>query len=206
MAFEIEVKAHADDPLRLKERLDALGEYTCAFEKDDTYWLLSKPRTLSSPNAGGIPDSAGSFAGSSGIRVRWEQNTGAGGRETGRVLVTYKIKEVRDGIEVNDEREFIVSNGNTFGELLKRLGLEKGVRKHKRGWAWTCGSIYAELCEVSGLSRSLGWFIELEILADDAESETVADAQKELLGLLGRLDVAEERIEERYYSEMLAEA
>jgi adenylate cyclase class 2 len=202
MAFEIEVKAHADDPLRLKERLDALGEYACAFEKDDTYWVLSKPGARLSPNTGEIPGS--------GVRVRQEQNTGASGRETGRVLVTCKVKEVREGIEVNDEREFTVSNGDTFGELLKRLGLAKGLRKHKRGWAWTCGSICAELCEVSGgaegSSRSLGWFIELEILADDAGPETVAAARKKLLGLLGRLNVADGCIEERYYSEMLGES
>jgi adenylate cyclase class 2 len=128
------------------------------------------------------------------------------------VLVTYTSKEVREGMEITDEREFTVSDGNTFEELLKRLGLEPGVRKHKQGWAWTCGNIYAELAEVSGEapgreqgSRNLGWFLELEILAADDAAGTVAAARKELLGLLGKLNVGTECIEERYYTEMLGE-
>jgi adenylate cyclase class 2 len=137
------------------------------------------------------------------VRIRRESSRYPEGRTEEKVLVTYKTKEVREGIEINDEREFTVSDGDTFGELLERLGLKPGVRKHKQGWAWTCGNIHAELCEVSGRNRNLGWFLELEILADDAETETVAAARKELLGLLARLNVARDCIEERYYSELL---
>jgi adenylate cyclase class 2 len=211
MAFEIELKARLDEPFKLKERLNALAQYECAYEKDDAYWVLSKPEAGPCPNTGDIPVPAGSFAGNSGVRVRREQNTGVKGHSSERVLVTCKVKEVREGIEINDEREFEVSDGAAFGELLKRLGLEPGVRKHKQGWAWFYGNIHAELCEVSGKERSsgdhsLGWFLELEILADDAEVGTVAAARKELLELLGRLAVGKKYIEERYYSEMLGEA
>ena len=62
----------------------------------------------------------------------------------------------------------------------------------------------AELCEVSGPRRSLGWFLELEILAEDAAAPTVAAARQKLLGLLEQLGVPRSRIEERYYSELLA--
>jgi adenylate cyclase class 2 len=192
MAVEIELKAHIEDPEALKAALSLPapgnpgGCLPISFEKDDRYWI-----------SGSIPKS--------GVRIRRESIRRPDGGAEENVLVTYKSKEVREGIEINDEREFTVSDGDTFGELLKRLGLEPGVRKHKQGWAFTYGNIYAELCEVSGNTRSLGWFLELEILAEEAGTETVAAARKELLGLLGRLKVAEECIEERYYAEMLGE-
>ena len=201
MAIEIELKAHVENPAAMKAKLSLLvpgNPGAClpiSFEKDDCYWSAADC---------GLP--------ASGVRLRRESTGYPDGGTEEKALVTYKSKEVREGIEINDEREFTVSDGNTFAELLKRLGLEPGVRKHKQGWAWTCGNIRAELAEVSGNTRSglpvrnLGWFLELEILADEAGAETVAAAREELRGLLERLDVAEECIEERYYAEMLGES
>ncbi|GHT63626.1 adenylate cyclase [Spirochaetia bacterium] len=189
MAFEIELKAWIDDPLMLKERLNTLGEYECAYEKDDTYWILSVP---------------GSFAGSSGVRVRREQNIDADSRSSERVLVTYKVKEVRDGIEVNDEREFEVTDGKVFEELLERFGLSPGSIKKKKGWAWNCTlpgepPVRAELSEVEGL----GWFIELEIIANNRDEKTVSAGRNRLLSLLDSLGISKDRIESRAYTGML---
>jgi len=50
-------------------------------------------------------------------------------------LATYKTKEISDGIEVNHECEFTVSDADLFEELLSRLGLRNSVRKEKEGWA-----------------------------------------------------------------------
>jgi adenylate cyclase class 2 len=189
MAVEIELKALVGDHEAMKTKISLLASPSLSFEKDDQYWVAG--------TSAGLPQS--------GVRIRRESIRRPDGGAEEKVLVTYKFKEVRDGIEINDEREFTVSDGDTFGELLKRMGLEQGVRKHKQGWAWTYGNIYAELCEVSGRKHSLGWFLELEILADEAGKETVAAARKELLGFLERLNVGKECIEERYYSEMLGE-
>jgi adenylate cyclase class 2 len=203
MAVEIELKAHVRDPrgpLALKAEMSLLAPPPLSFEKDDCYWVAADycpPASVS----GAIPKS--------GVRLRRESTRYPDGGAEEKTLVTYKSKEVREGIEINDEREFTVSDGDTFGELLKRLGLEPGVRKHKQGWAFTFGNIYAELAEVSGgvsgNTRNLGWFLELEILANEAGAETVAAARKELLGLLEKLNVGKECIEERYYSEMLGD-
>jgi adenylate cyclase class 2 len=194
MAVEIELKAHVADPEALKAAIALLAPgnpgacLPLSFEKDDCYWA----------------------AGASGVRIRRESVRRPDGGVEEKVLVTYKSKEVREGIEINDEREFTVSDEAVFTGLLKRRGLEPGIRKHKQGWAWTYGNIYAELCEVSGMKRSspersLGWFLELEILAEEAGAETVAAARGELLGLLGKLKVGKECIEERYYAEMLGD-
>ncbi|GHV73548.1 hypothetical protein AGMMS49940_08500 [Spirochaetia bacterium] len=190
MSVEIELKAHVENPEAMKAAISLLTScLPLSFEKEDCYW--------------------------DGVRLRRESLRHPDGGVEEKVLVTYKSKEVREGIEINDEREFTVSDADVFTELLKRLGLEPGVRKHKQGWGWTYGNIHAELAEVSGEVsgntrsdlpvRNLGWFLELEILADEAGAETVAAARGELLGLLERLKVGKECIEERYYAEMLGD-
>jgi adenylate cyclase class 2 len=102
-------------------------------------------------------------------------------------------------MEINDEREFSVSDAAAFEDLLRRLGLQKGIEKNKRGWAWNCAGITAELTEVAGL----GWFVELEIITDDAAEGTVTAARTRLLALLRKIGVKKNRIEPRYYTEML---
>jgi adenylate cyclase class 2 len=102
-------------------------------------------------------------------------------------------------MEINDEREFSVSDAAAFEELLRRLGLQKGIEKNKRGWAWNCAGITVDLTEVAGL----GWFVELEILTDDDTGGTVTAARTRLLALLRKIGVKKDRIEPRYYTEML---
>jgi adenylate cyclase class 2 len=204
MATEIELKAWVEDPEALRGRLSALAGAGASFEKADSYWMLplregsGSVAGLSLPSGLGLP---------SGVRVRRETRERPAGELSREVLVSYKVKEVREGLEINDEREFAVSGPadapnagpNAFEELLRRLGLERGAEKHKLGRAWKYRGITAEL----SLVRGLGWFVELEILADNDRSETVADARSRLLALLAELGVAADRIEPRYYTELL---
>ncbi|MDR0878433.1 MAG: CYTH domain-containing protein, partial [Treponema sp.] len=158
MALEIEVKARVDEPELLKTRLSAFGKADCSYEKEDTYWFPLAEKAVSG-NGPALPPS--------GLRVRRENNGPFGtapAEQRQTTLVTYKIREPpgADGIEVNQEREFTVSDAGVFEELLGRLGLAPGIGKHKQGWAWNCAGkdgdvIRAELSEV----RGLGWFIEL---------------------------------------------
>jgi adenylate cyclase class 2 len=186
MPVEIELKAHIGNPELIKSRLDGIAEFSAAIEKKDVYWF---------PSAGGgeknLPVS--------GIRVRKESITDAEGKFSQMVLVTYKNKERRNGIEVNDEYEFEVSSAEVFEDMLGRLGLKQGIAKRKKGWAWKFRGITAELVTVDGL----GWFVELEIIADKADRETSGEGRKQLLGLLDKLGIERENIEERYYTEML---
>jgi adenylate cyclase class 2 len=194
MSIEIELKVRVEAPDVLNERLSLLAPLPAlSFEKDDGYWTA----VPGGRNGGESPKGPA-------VRLRRERIVYPGGEIEERALVTYKIKEVREGIEINDEREFTVSDPACFEELLQRLGLEPGTRKHKRGRAWTAGEIYAELCEVSGPQRSLGWFLEIEILSESAGEPAVTGARKKLLDFLEKIDVPRSRIEERYYSELLA--
>ncbi|WP_148257259.1 CYTH domain-containing protein [Treponema primitia] len=206
MAVEIELKAGISNFETVKDRISSLAGTPLFFEKDDCYWITPVP-----------PESFPK----SGVRVRRETFTQKDGKREAKTLVTYKSKEVRDGIEVNDEREFIVSDGDTFGELLNRLGLVPGTRKFKEGWAWSWQGITTELCQVKGFNPGnppvypppgktlpeikLGWFAELEILAEDNSPETVAAARNRLLEFLDKIGITRDRIEERYYSELLTQ-
>jgi adenylate cyclase class 2 len=187
MAREIELKAWVNDEKSLKERLSALGDYTGSYEKEDAYWFPA----AAPGGSGGLPPS--------GVRVRTETKTGPGGKKRRTILVTCKSKELREGIEVNDEREFRVSGGGAFGDFLSRLGLVPVKKKRKKGWSWTAEGIHAELSLVEGL----GWFIELEILETGDDEERVRAARERLFALLAKTGIPESAVETRYYTEML---
>ena len=202
MAIEIELKAHVKDNEALKLLLSDRAQYLCSFEKQDTYYF---PIDNSD-----IPKS--------GVRLRAESRTFPDGTEKKAVYVTYKTKEVRDGIEINDEKEFEVcssqhSTVSVFDEFLKMMGLSPGYTKQKRGWAFSKEEINVELLEV----EKLGWFLEMEIVVNDTDNDTDIDAsdnndktidekRKKLMGFLSELGIGKDAIESRYYSEMLREA
>jgi adenylate cyclase class 2 len=193
MAVEIELKARLDDFEPVRERLFVMGEYCRAYLKSDTYWLPEPPNP-------GIP---------SGVRVRRESGVNADGGAFGSILVTYKTKEITDGIEVNDECEFTVSDAPVFEELLGRLGLRKTHYKEKKGWAWLVTQppaqppILAELSLVAGL----GWFLEIEIqVANNSGQAVIDESRRRLLALLETLEIPADQIEPRPYTLMLQEA
>jgi adenylate cyclase class 2 len=193
LAIEVELKAHVKDSEALKRLLFEKAEYLCAFEKEDTYYFPSGPSN--------IPRS--------GVRLRGESKTLPDGTVKKAAFVTYKTKEVRDGIEVNDEKEFEVCSSQyspiaVFDEFLKMAGFQPGFSKQKRGWAFSGNGINAELLEV----EKLGWFLEMEIVLDDVERDTakettIEEKKKQLMEFLSDLGVEKDAIESRYYSEML---
>ena len=195
--YEIELKAWVDDPNSVKERLDGFCLYTGEYQKDDTYW-----------NYGNSALHPG-FS----LRIRQEQwkdaQSNAQGDAQGiSTLVTYKTKEIQGDMEVNLEQEFAVSAVEPFINLLLALSFEKGISKQKTGWSWSYGEtgsageeqrITVEL----SLVASLGWLVELELIAQDRDEATVSHGRERLHRLLGFLGIGEDRIETRYYSELL---
>ncbi|MDR1104926.1 MAG: CYTH domain-containing protein [Treponema sp.] len=204
MALEVELKARVDDPQALKARLSAMGLYLGAYEKDDAYWLPAQGALFAGENSPALPPP--------GLRVRRERNTRDGGGVSEHVLVTWKTGRLEGGVEINDEREFTVSDAALFEDLLERLGLEPVIRKNKQGWAWNCpgeeGPVRAELSNV----RGLGWFLELEITEKtggaDGTRETGPHGEEamrqQLFSLLEKLEIPRDRIESRPYTRMLA--
>ena len=189
MATEIELKAHLNDFEPVKERLSAIGNYCRSHAKSDSYWLSTQ-------------------AAAPGVRVRREHGLDKDGRAYESVFVTLKNKTISGGIEINDEREFSVSDAILFEEMLENLGLYKVMHKEKNGWAWEILPQSATeppiLAEIS-LVKNLGWFLELEIMAEDDNNRTVTDSRRLLFSLLETLEITEECIEEKTYAQMLSD-
>jgi adenylate cyclase class 2 len=187
MSFEIELKAWADNPKDVKKKLSQMGTLCCTYEKDDVYWTF--------------PD-GGPFK----LRIRREIKTDPKGKKISVTLVTCKTREIRGGIEINNEQELEISDGNIFADILKQLGLAPGIWKEKRGTAWKCDQeegrppITAELSEVT----NLGHFIELEILSAACDETAIQENRRRLFALLEKLDIPPEKIETRPYTQMLS--
>ena len=197
MVTEIELKAHVRDSGGLRRRLTEIAEYLGSFEKNDAYWFSDEDNNSGTQRKGrGFPPST--------LRVRAESRVLSDGREESATYATFKTKEVRDGIEINDEREFEVRpspghDGKDFEEFLRRIGFKPGAAKRKRGWTFSRHGITAELLEVD----TLGWFIELEIVTDKNREEILVEGKKRLLDFLDTLGIGKENIESRFYSELL---
>ena len=194
--FELELKAWAASPQDVQERLESFAIYIEEFRREDAYWF---------PCAGAHSPHA-DFP-RSGVRIRKEWTRDAHGREAEAVRITYKFKEVQEGMEVNDERELLLApparaGAETLEDLLRLLRLEPRAAKVKQGRAWHYGDVRAELCQV----EELGWFVELEILAKRDDEAIREAARAQLLELLDKTGVERGKIETRYYTELLREA
>jgi predicted adenylyl cyclase CyaB len=138
-----------------------------------------------------------------GLRVRRETQVSPDGEASGVCVVTFKTKQKWDGIEINEENEFTVSDGDVFSTLLGRLGFREDYHKHKTGDRWVVDGVTAELAEVGDDRRSLGVFLELEIITDESDPGVVESAGARLFALLAGCGVGKDRIESRYYEELL---
>ena len=185
MATEIEIKAHVQDSEAIKLILEEKAKYEGSFEKEDIYWFFDGKPELKPQK----------------LRIRSEKRSLHSGSPELLCFATCKNKEVIDGIEINEEHEFEVNPRSEFEAFIKQMGFKPGISKKKKGWAFSLGKINIELSDVEGL----GWFVELEIVADNSRPETIAEAKKQLLDFLSGLGIKKEAIESRYYIDMLKE-
>ncbi|MBI9106859.1 MAG: class IV adenylate cyclase [Spirochaetales bacterium] len=178
MNKEIELKAPVFDPDNLKGILIEKYGDYTSIDKDDIYYRYP----------------SGQLA-----RLR---------KEGGSNCITVKKKTLAGGIEINDELEFRVDDGESFLSFMQITGAEEYLSKIKKGYRFLSedGAVI-ELCEVS----NLGWFIEIEKvvpISEDqagtrAEGRLIDDAKSVILGVLESLGIPESRLEHRYYSELL---
>ncbi len=177
--FEIELKARLTDRSAAADRISGFAEYAGFAEKHDTYWHPADT-TRNMPV----------------IRVR----------ETGEeTVVTFKKKELRDTVEVNNETECIVSGREAFETLLRALGFVPGTGKHKSTSSWRYENALIEISAVEGLGgSSLGDFIEIEILSEANDPETIQVCTAKLHGILELAGVPETAIERRPYTQLLS--
>lgn len=190
---EIEIKARVADPQAIERSIRGFAAFSGETVKNDAYWTL--PAKAVNPLK---------------VRIREErdlaESTVNAIESRFETIVTYKKKELRGDSEVNDEREFAISDRAAFETLIGDIGFTPQIKKEKRTKTFSCKTddetpVTVELSLVAGL----GWFVEIEILADNPTEEETAKAQTALRTILRRCEIQESAIETRYYTDMLAE-
>ena len=185
---EIELKARIENPEKIKARLAELGIHCYSYIKNDTYWEFFEKTYMR-------------------LRIRKEEKTYTDGRSGKTILVTHKTREIHTETEVNNEREFAISDSSIFEEILAELGFTQDIKKEKQGWYWELKSSTGEapLSAELSLVKSLGWFLELEILSDTSDERNLKQNRSRLLAVLDSLGISREAIESRPYSELIRE-
>jgi adenylate cyclase class 2 len=174
MAFEIEIKAWAENHEELKKTLEKKYTYAGHVNKADTYFRAAVKVCSDFQD----------------FRLRQEE---------GLNTVTFKEKSWCGQAEVNREREFTVSNADAFKEMMQKTGCEIFLEKKKNGWLFKKGGINIELVNVHGL----GYFLEVEKILEDTEEDKISAALEEIREVLTEAGLSEDKIEKRYYSDML---
>lgn len=178
--IEIELKARVANPAAIRGSLAGFMSCHGSIDKNDEYWIV--------PLA--VKDSS-FYGGSFRVRIR---------QEPGKVLVTFKEKSYQEGLEVNKEVEFGVSDGASFRQLLEKMSAKLHYRKRKMGTLWKLGErITAELVNV----EDLGDFLEVETIFEDGSDLDLREIRSLLLDVVTRCGLSDHDLEPRPYSQLL---
>jgi adenylate cyclase class 2 len=190
MATEIELKAHVNDLDKILSIIrNTCGvNHECFQEKKDIYLTnhIDQPP----------------------CRVRLERKGLDKEHLIDTLLITVKDKQSTNGIEVNDEVE-INSDGANFEKavkIFKVLGYKEVLVKEKIGYSFIFDKfrfpLHLEVLEVP----PMGWFLEMEFTPEvtlrDGEIEEI---KGNLLIALKMFGINEDKIEKRFYRDMLDE-
>ena len=195
--YEIELKAWVDDIPATENKINEFAKYIGLTEKRDTYWRKKNTEI--------------------GIRIR---------QETGKpIIATWKQKNLRQNeFEVNTEREFIIGSTDfakdtipnkknetslksalsNFEDFLKTSDFEISLQKYKSTKTWQHKTEEFDLITIEiSYVEFLGHFIEIEILSEKNDDETISMAQNCLRKTLQKCGINKDRIETRYYWQLL---
>ena len=195
--YEIELKAWVDDIPATENKINEFAKYIGLTEKRDTFWLKKNTKI--------------------GIRIR---------QETGKpIIANWKQKSLRQNeFEVNTEREFIIGTTDfindtipnkkneaslksalsNFEDFLKTSDFEISLQKYKSTKTWQHKTEEFDLITIEiSYVEFLGHFIEIEILSEKNDDETISMAQNCLHETLQKCGINKDRIETRYYWQLL---
>ena len=177
--YEIELKAHVPNPDEVRQALNSFAEYKGQTFKRDKYYKIPSEK---------------SEKGYEKFRVRIEN---------GASYLTYKTKtKVKnpDGsfMEVNSESECKIDNFETIEKLFTSLGAQVSFEKTKDVEHWYYFShkqnIHIELCDVC----KLGYFIEIEVMSDKNDDNTVNKIREQELDILDKCKIGRDQIESKF--------
>ncbi len=191
--YEIELKAWCDNRKSVETKLNDVATFKEHIEKKDEYWTANLPERKDAR-----------------IRIREEIiKTSESTNPHSTFIATYKNKEIKNqsgnlGFELNDEKEFILDRPNDLRCFLSDIGFSITDVKLKSTdtWLYKIDDKKTATVEISDVSK-LGTFIEIEILEQYNDEQTVINAKNILLKILKECGISENKIETRYYTEML---
>jgi predicted adenylyl cyclase CyaB len=182
--LEVERKARVADPASIERRLGALGTLEDEVVKEDRYYLI-----------GWRPGGAIDFASDPIFRVR---------TAAGRAVLGWKSRTFEGTTEINDEREIDLGEpADAIGWLEGYLGLEPFVIKHKRTRLFVLGGALAPARVELNHVRSLGHFVEVEVLCEPAGRD---GAVRLVDRVFDALAIPDDAVETRYYIDMLMQS
>jgi len=191
--IEIERKAWVTAPEALAQAVTDVFGPPGVTEKRDRYFLEPMWMTDAASRQARKAPAGDAVSARRQCRLRQEGAT---------YKATAKIRRFEGTTEVNEEIEFGVTEPEGFVDFVVRyLRFENEIDKHKRTRFWKISErLTVELSEVVGL----GWFLEVEYLADDATA--TSEAKTQLDGIFARFAPHLGAEEARPYTRLLKEA
>jgi len=173
---ESKIKVHEKDLGRVRKKIKEIAFFVNKETKLDQYFSLRKV-----------------FYPRKAFRIRVER---------GNYTVNFKKwlkKYWEKGVVAKEEFEFKIRNKNSFLALMTDLGFKKWVRKVKISEIYRHKK-YKKLSIELNRVRGLGYFIEIEYLADKSEIEK---AKNLVLKTMKKLEIKREDIDNVGYTKML---
>ncbi|MBI5804391.1 class IV adenylate cyclase [Candidatus Pacearchaeota archaeon] len=170
--IEVESKIKVRNPKEIRRRIRDFAKFSGKEEKIDDYYAL---------NTNHYPKKS--------LRIR---------KRKGIYEVNFKQRiSYKKGIHAKKESEFNVSDIKNFVELIKDFGFRKWLRKEKLSEVYTIKkNFHVELNKV----KNLGWFLEVEYLAEENE---IAEARREVVRIMRLLGLKKKDVVKEGYTKML---
>jgi adenylate cyclase class 2 len=150
LEFELKVRISSLDPVR--QQLTGHNARFCGRIHEHDIYYNAPHRDF------GVTDEA--------IRVRYTND---------QAVVTYKGAKIKtSGLKAREELNIVVDSGTVFEQMLDRLGFIRTAEVNKWRENYRLSGAAITLDEV----EDLGTFVEIEILAEDANSDTAARIQE----------------------------
>ena len=104
---------------------------------------------------------------------------------------------------MNEELEFShpVKDKETMHRMALMIGCHVFIEKHKEGFEWMYGDVHIELLNV----RSLGWYLEMEIMSPTDDREANSERILALYTILEGVGLSSCDVVSRSYQQMLRE-
>lgn len=172
--FEVEIKAHLDDPDLIETRLIQLGAiFQKTIHQSDIYFQHPIRNFAQTDEA---------------IRIRISDN---------RAYLTYKGPKIDSASKTREELELEIQEPDKLLAILEKIGFYSVARVIKSRKFYILEDIKISLDKIESLKS----FIELEL--EVTNEAIIPNARNRLVSLINQLEISSEKLERRSYLELL---